>query len=98
MPAARLAANIQALGRSIASVEGLRNLSPRRLQTLLTACHSVKVKRLFLWFAERHQHAWLEKLDRNHIDLGKGKRMLVSGGKFDRKFKITLPETIDTGG
>ena len=37
--------------------EGLCNLSPRRLQPLLQACRSVKVKRLFLWFAERHRAA-----------------------------------------
>ena len=79
-------------------MEGLRNLSPRRLQALLTACRSVKVKRLFLWFTERHQHPWLKRLDRNHIDLGKGKRMLVRGGKLDAKFKITVPESIDAGG
>lgn len=79
-------------------IEGLSNLSPRRLQTLLTVCRSVKVKRLFLWFAERHQHAWLNKLDRNRIDLGKGNRMLVRGGKLDPKFKITVPESIDAGG
>ena len=46
-------------------MEGLGNLSPRRLHTLLVACRSVKVKRLFLWFAQRHKHAWLKKLDRN---------------------------------
>lgn len=34
-------------------MEGLRNLSPRRLRRLLVDCRSVKVKRLFLWFAER---------------------------------------------
>lgn len=79
-------------------IEGLHNLSPRRLQTLLTSCRSVKVKRLFLWFAERHQHAWLKKLDRNRIDLGNGNRMLVRGGKLDPKFKITVPESIDAGG
>ena len=78
--------------------EGLRNLSPKRLQTLLTACRSVKVKRLFLWLAERHQHAWLTKLDRSRIDLGKGKRMLVRGGKLDPKYEITVPESMDAGG
>ncbi|WP_235976671.1 type IV toxin-antitoxin system AbiEi family antitoxin domain-containing protein [Bradyrhizobium archetypum] len=40
-----------------ALAEGLRSLSPRRLQTLLNDCKSVKVKRLFFWLAERHQHA-----------------------------------------
>ena len=79
-------------------MEGLRNLSPRRLHTLLLACRSVKVKRLFLWFAERHQHAWLEKLDRKDVDLGQGKRMLVKGGKLDPKFQITVPESIDAAG
>jgi hypothetical protein len=79
-------------------MEGLSNLSPRRLHTLLVACRNVKVKRLFLWFAERHQHAWLKKLDREDIDLGHGKRMLVRGGKLDPTFNITVPESIDAGG
>ena len=79
-------------------MEGLRNLSPRRLQKLLVDSRSVKVKRLFLWFAERHSHAWLPKLDRKDIDLGSGKRMLVRGGKLDPKFNITVPENLDAGG
>jgi len=79
-------------------MEGLRNLSPRRLHALLVACRSVKVKRLFLWFAERHQHSWLKKLDRNGIDLGHGKRMLVRGGKLDKTLNITVPEFIDAAG
>lgn len=78
-------------------MEGLRNLSPRRLQTLLFQCKSVKVKRLFFWFAERHNHAWLQKIDQSAIDLGKGKRMLVRGGKFDPKYNITVPENLDAG-
>jgi hypothetical protein len=78
-------------------MEGLRNLSPRRLQVLLAACRSVKVKRLFFWFGDRHRHGWLGKLDRGQIDLGSGKRMLVRGGKLDTKYNITVPEHIDAG-
>ena len=63
----------------------------------LTDYRSIKVKRLFLWFAERHNHAWLHKLDRSDIDLGKGKRMLVRGGKLDTKYNITVPEKLDGG-
>jgi hypothetical protein len=79
-------------------MEGLSNLSPRRLHNLLVACRNVKVKRLFLWFAVRHQHTWLKKLNRKDIDLGHGKRMLVRGGKLDPTFNITVPESIDAGG
>jgi len=76
-------------------MEGLRTLSPKRLQRLLVECRNIKVKRLFLWFAERHRPSWLDALDRSGIDLGKGKRMLVKGGKLDRKFNITVPESFD---
>ena len=78
-------------------MEGLRNLSPRRLQALLTDCKNIKVKRLFFWFGERHNHAWLSKIDRSAIDLGKGKRMLVRGGRLDPKYNITVPEELDGG-
>jgi hypothetical protein len=78
-------------------MEGLRNLSPRRLHRLLVDCRSVKVKRLFFWFAERHNHAWLRGLERSGIDLGGGKRMLVRGGKLDTKYNITVPESLDAG-
>jgi hypothetical protein len=73
-------------------MEGLANLRPRLLQTLLEACSSVKVKRLFFFFADHHHHAWLNRLDKDSIDLGTGKRMLVRGGKLDPVYQITVPE------
>jgi len=79
-----------------ALMEGLSDLSPRRLQTLLEACTSVKVKRLFLFFADRHRHAWRSRLDVSRINLGSGKRVLVKGGKLDPKYHITVPS--DFGG
>ena len=75
-------------------MEGLVNLRPQRLHSLLTDCRNVKVKRLFLWFAERHHHAWLSKLDRDGIDLGRGKRVVERGGRLDNKFGITVPESM----
>ena len=75
--------------------EGLSNLSPRRLQKLLVDCRSVKVKRLFFFFADRHQHAWAKRLKREEIDLGKGKRHLVKGGKLDPVHQITVPEDLN---
>lgn len=73
---------------------GLANLSPRRVQRLLEACHSIKVKRLFLFMADRHNHAWFKRLDMSRIDLGSGKRSLVEGGRYDPKYRITVPETL----
>jgi len=73
-------------------MQGMSNLSPRRLQALLAECDNVKVKRLFFFFADRHGHAWAKHLDRNAIDLGTGKRMLVKGGKFVFRYQITVPE------
>jgi hypothetical protein len=75
-------------------MEGLPNLSPRRLQKLLVDCHSVKVKRLFFFFADRHKHAWLKRLKKKEIDFGTGNRMLVEGGKLDRTYQITVPEDL----
>lgn len=76
-------------------MQGLVNVRPARAMSLLTACASVKVKRLFLALAERHQHQWLAHLDLSKVDLGKGKRMLVSGGKLHPKYLITLPADLD---
>jgi len=76
-------------------VEGLSTLSPRRMANLLRNCRSVKVKRLFFFFAHRHQHAWLSRLDAQDFDLGSGKRVLVQGGRLDPQFQITVPEDLD---
>jgi len=72
-------------------MEGLVNISPRRMQSLLEATKSIKVKRLFLFFADRHQHQWLARIERERIDMGAGKRVLVEGGKLDPIYKITVP-------
>ena len=76
-------------------MQGAANFSPRRLQKLLADCTSVKVKRLFFFFADRHQHAWRKRLDKASVDLGSGKRMLVRGGHLDPVYLITVPEGLD---
>ena len=76
-------------------MEGLSDLAPRRLQTLLVRCRSVKVKRLFFFFADRHRHGWLKRIDRKAIDLGSGKRMLVKEGRFDPTYQITVPKELE---
>lgn len=83
--------NRESFSQVDALMEGLTDLSPRRLQGLLEDCRSVKVKRLFLFFADRHRHAWRPKLDLTRIDLGAGKRSLVKGGRLDKHYNITVP-------
>jgi Transcriptional regulator, AbiEi antitoxin, Type IV TA system/Transcriptional regulator, AbiEi antitoxin N-terminal domain len=76
-------------------MEGLSTLSPNRMQALLADCHNIKVNRLFLFFADRHKHAWLKRIDRKVIDLGRGKRALAKGGRYDPKYMITVPGDLD---
>ena len=77
-------------------IQGLTTLSPRRVQSVLESCKNVKAKRLFLWLAERNNHAWFKRLDLGKIDLGTGHRSITKGGKFDSKYKITVPEDMWT--
>lgn len=77
-------------------MESLSDLSPNRLQVLLEDCASVKVKRLFFYFTDRHRHAWRGKLDISRVDLGSGKRVLVKGGKLDPRYNITVPQDLES--
>ena len=74
---------------------GLSSLIPRRLQQILTDCKSVKVVRLFFFFADRHSHRWRHQLVHGNFDLGSGKRELVKGGRLDKTYNITVPEDLD---
>lgn len=76
-------------------VESLSTLSPKRMLALLQACRSVKAKRLFFFFADRHSHAWKKKINKEDVDLGSGKRMLVKGGVLDRTYQITVPKGLN---
>lgn len=71
--------------------EGLGTLRPELVQALLEQCSSVKVKRLFLHFAELLRHPWFRELNVERVSLGSGKRVLVRGGRLDAKYLITVP-------
>jgi hypothetical protein len=71
--------------------EGLANLRPTLLTRLLNECTSVKAKRLFFFFADRHAHAWAKRLDPEEFDLGRGRRQIVKGGRLHPKYEITVP-------
>ena len=69
----------------------LTMLRPKLLMELLTTCLSVKVRRLFFVFADRHGHPWLKHLDASVIDFGSGPRALVRGGKIHPAYRIYVP-------
>lgn len=78
-------------------LQGLPTLSPQRLNHLLQHCKNIKVKRLFLWLAERNQSPWLKKIELQKLSmesgaLGSGKRAIAKGGKLDSKYLITVPK------
>jgi len=76
-------------------MEGLNMLRPDHVQELLENCSSVKVKRLFLYMAEKIGHSWYDYLELNKIDLGKGKRSLVLNGVYIDKYQITVPKILE---
>ncbi len=75
--------------------EGLTVLRPGVMQRLLEGCRSIKVRRLFLFLADRQDYAWCRKLQLERIGLGSGKRMVTRGGRLDKRFLITVPEDMD---
>lgn len=72
--------------------EGLTSLRPKRVNTLLQHCRSIKVKRLFLFMADQFSYPWIARIEKSHLDLGSGKRVIVKGGKLDKQYLITVPE------
>lgn len=83
-------------------MQGMPTLSPQRLTRTLEGSKNVKVKRLFLWLAERNHSPWLKRIDQQKFSieggqLGSGKRVIAKGGKLDRKYLITVPSEMLVG-
>jgi len=98
MECLHLAPQKQELIECFELMEGLNNLPPKQVQTLLENCQSVKVKRLFLYMAEKADHGWFKHLDLRNVDLGKGKRSIVNGGVLIDKYRITVPKELEAHG
>jgi hypothetical protein len=71
--------------------QGMNLLSPRKLQALLCASHSVKTNRVMLYLAQRNEHPYFQHLDQSGIDTGSGKRQIVPGGWLEPNYQITVP-------
>lgn len=75
--------------------EAMPDLRSGVVQNLLETCTSMKVKRLFLHFADRFQHPWFRKLKLGKIDLGRGNRVVFKDGMLDPKYLVTVPRIED---
>lgn len=78
-----------------ALMQAMSTLRPQRVGMMLRHCRSIKAKRLFLALADRHRHAWLPHVPLDGVDLGRGKRALVPGGRLHPTYQITLPGDLD---
>lgn len=75
-------------------MEGLNDLRPEEVQALLENCRSIKVKRLFLYMADKAEHDWLEEMYGFNIELGKGKRSITTNGVYENGYRITVPKEL----
>lgn len=75
--------------------ENLTTLRPALVQKLLEDCQSIKVKRLFLYFAQKNNYSWFKRINLKKINIGQGKRVIEKNGKLDSQFLITVPKTFD---
>lgn len=91
-----LAPKSQSLLEVYELMEGLNNLRPVSVQQLLETCESIKVKRLFLYMAEKANHDWVQYLDLTSVNLGSGKRAIVAEGVYIPKYQITVPKELES--
>lgn len=75
-------------------MEMLTSLRASLVQRLLEDCTSVKVKRMFLYMAEKSHHRWFAKLDLSRISLGSSTRSFAKGGVKIPAYDIVIPKEL----
>ena len=80
----------QGFDEAMKIVELMTSLRTDKMQMLLELCSVVKVKRLFLYMAEKWDHYWFKELNLDKINLGAGNRMIVKNGILNAKYQITV--------
>ena len=72
--------------------EGMTVLRPDMVNDLLATCRSIKVRRIFLFLTDHFNYPWAKRLQTIGLDLGRGNRQVVKGGRLDKRYRITVPE------
>ena len=81
----------QGFDEAMRIMESLLSLRPELVQKLLESCASIKVKRLFLYMAQAANLPFAAKLNLKKVNLGKGDRTIIKGGRLDSQYRITVP-------
>jgi hypothetical protein len=75
-------------------MEQLTTLRSDVVQELLENTGNLKIKRLFLYMAQKASHEWFDRIDRGEINLGTGKQKLTDNGVYLSEYKITIPKEL----
>lgn len=76
-------------------MEQLTSLDPIGVQNALENTSSQKVKRMFLYMAEKAGHYWFNLLNKDALGITKSKLQLVKNGTYVSKYKITVPKELN---
>lgn len=72
-------------------MELLTVLRPREVEQVLRRVDNQRVKRMYLYMAEKAGHAWFEDIDISNVGLTDSPLRIEAGGTFINKYKITIP-------
>ena len=76
-------------------MEQLTTLRSDVVQHLLETLDNNRVKRMFLYMAEKAGHYWFDELHPERIDVGTGKIQVTANGTFNRKYNMTIPKELE---
>ena len=76
-------------------MEQLTSLNPENVQIALEGTSSQRVKRMFLYMAEKAGHYWFDMLDVDKLGLSSSKMKLVDNGVYISKYRITVPKELN---
>ena len=75
-------------------MESLTTMRPKLIQTMLESCTSLKVKRLFLYMAEKANHPWFKALKIENMNIGTSRLMITPTGKYINKYNMTISKEL----
>ncbi|MDE5881667.1 MAG: type IV toxin-antitoxin system AbiEi family antitoxin [Muribaculaceae bacterium] len=76
-------------------MEQLTSLDPQGVQKALENTSSQRVKRMFLYMAEKASHYWFDMLNPDTLGITGSKLQLVENGTYISKYKITVPKELN---